>query len=149
MVGIFRTLSLGKVLGDGSVAERLPLQEQVDLPEGRSLQLLPSPALSQEIDDVLGGGWDGGPRKVQKVPLVPEQLAQVLHDLRVRQGVVGAPPRQMQDLPQRHAKRPDVALRRVLALGTDGGVRRVWLDQTFISIKNLSNNLYKSLQSIH
>lgn len=98
-----------------SVAQSLPLQEQMYLAEGGSLGRVSPPALAQQVGDVLGRG-SRGPWQAPEVRRVPLQQPQVLHHLGVRQVLVGSLARQLQHLPQRHSVRPDVALRRVLPL---------------------------------
>ena len=102
------------------VAQVLPLQEHVDLPERRPLLLLALPALAHEVPHLPGAAARarqqarGDGRLAAAAVLVEE--GDVGDDLLVRQRLEGLRARERQHLPQRHAERPDVALRREFAL---------------------------------
>ena len=106
------------------VTQVLPLQEHVNLPEGGPLLLLPPPTLAHEIAHLprarvrgrqAGGGCGGcGGCRLAASLLVEE--GQIRDDFIVRQRLERLRPGVSQYLPERHSKRPDVALRREFSL---------------------------------
>ena len=105
------------------VAEVLPLQEQVDFPERRPLGLVALPALVHQVSDLSRTlerrrqtDADAAASRGSVLGLV--ELGQVRDDPLVGERLVRLLARERQDLPERDAEAPDVALRRELALQT-------------------------------
>ena len=105
------------------VAQVLPLQEHVNLPEGGPLLLLPLPTLAHEIAHLprtpervrqAGAGAAAAAGRLATPLLVEEREAR--NDFVVRQRLERLRPGVGQYLPERHAEGPDVALRGELSL---------------------------------
>ncbi|GIY64695.1 hypothetical protein CEXT_339001 [Caerostris extrusa] len=96
----------------GCIAEILPLEKQVDFSEVGPVGLVPLPAFSHQVVDLLGTvGWLGQ-RSVVLVSAV--QQADVLDYLLVRQLAVRLVSGERQNFPHGHGERPHVALGREL-----------------------------------
>jgi len=107
----------------GTVAGVLALQEHVHLAERRPLVRLGPPALHHQVVDLSrtgarpfqqrrrrnGAGGGGGGGVVVVTPAVRNHVV-------VAQRRERTPPRQRQDLPERHRERPYVTLRRKISL---------------------------------
>ena len=97
-----------------SISHVLSLQEHVNLSERRPFRRLPIPTLPHEVVNLSGAV--ARLRQAAFATVVPVVMAAVVDDLFVGEALERLLPSDGQDLPERDAKRPDVALGREFAL---------------------------------